>query len=134
MKTVLSPTERRALRARAHPLVPVVMIADKGLSASVIREIDRSLKAHELIKIRAMTDDREARAAWLEEICAALNAAAVQSIGKIFVIWRENPELVKARAKAAAPPVVPRPKRLTKREEEAVASGQMRRRRVTKSK
>jgi hypothetical protein len=58
----------------------------------VIAEIDRSLKAHELIKVRAMTDDRKARDAWLPEICARLEAHPVQRIGKVFVIYRENPK------------------------------------------
>ena len=58
MNLTLSPIERQALKARAHTIDPLVIIGDKGLSASVIREIERTLKAHELIKIRANTDDR----------------------------------------------------------------------------
>jgi RNA-binding protein len=69
-----------------------VIIGDKGLTELVIAEIDRSLTAHELIKVRAMTDDRKARDAWLPEICARLEAHAVQQIGKMFVIYRENPK------------------------------------------
>lgn len=125
MKIELSPIERQALKAKAHELDPLVTVADKGLSASVIREIDRTLKAHELIKIRANTDNREQRAEWLATICAALAAAPVQLIGKTLVIWRENPEKARERAKAALPPQVPRGKRLTKHQEEMRASGQM---------
>jgi putative YhbY family RNA-binding protein len=90
--TPLSPKRRSELRAEAHKLRPVVIIGDKGLTELVIAEIDRSLTAHELIKVRAMTDDREARDAWLPEICARLEAHAVQQIGKMFVIYRENPK------------------------------------------
>lgn len=125
MKTLLSPVQRRALRAEAHGLTPIVMIGTDGLTGTVMKEIERSLSAHELIKIRVFGDDREARAAWLEEICTTLKAADVQHIGKILVVWRENPALVKARAKAAAR-VEPKPRnapRLTKRQEEAGAEG-----------
>lgn len=87
----LSPAARRDLRARAHPLHPVVAIAENGLTDAVLREIDASLKAHELIKIRVFGDSREERAAYLERICAELDAAAVQQIGKLLIIYRPRP-------------------------------------------
>jgi putative YhbY family RNA-binding protein len=87
------PAWRRSeLRAEAHKLNPVVIIGDKGLTDEVVKEIDRSLKAHELIKVRAASDDRKARSEWMKQICERLEAEAVQEIGKIFVIYRENPE------------------------------------------
>ena len=95
MKTTLSPIERRALKAQAHTLSPVVMIGDQGLTPAIILEVERNLKAHGLIKIRASTDDREARESWMHEICLALHAAPVQHIGKMLVIWREKPETPK---------------------------------------
>ena len=101
MTTPLSSARRSTLRAEAHKLDPVVIIGDKGLTDEVVAEIDRSLKAHELIKVRAFTDDRAARRAWMEEICARLEAHAVQAIGKVLVIYRENFD--KPREKKAAP-------------------------------
>lgn len=88
----LSADERRALRARAHGLNPVVSISEKGLSESVLKEIDASLKAHELVKVRVYGDDRAQREAWLGEICTELDAAPVQHIGKLLVIWRPQPK------------------------------------------
>jgi len=88
----LSTTERRDLRAQAHHLNPVVSIAGNGLTDSVLKEIDQALKAHELIKIRVYGDDREARLGYLEKICSALGCAPVQSIGKLLVVFRPNPE------------------------------------------
>jgi RNA-binding protein len=87
------PAKRRSeLRAEAHQLSPVVIIGDKGLTDEVLAEIDRSLKAHELIKVRAATAARDARDVWLESICEKLGAHPVQQIGKVFVIYRENPK------------------------------------------
>ncbi len=125
MKIELSPIERQALKAKAHALVPLVIIGDNGLSASVIREIERTLSAHELIKIRVNSIDREERAAWLESICGTLNAAPVQIIGKTLVIWRLSPEKVKERAKAARPAQKRKGPRLTKHQEEMIATGQL---------
>lgn len=88
----LSPTERKALRAAAHHLDPVVMLGEAGLSDAVVAETDRALNAHELIKIRVQGDDRQARAQAMTELCSRLGAAAVQSIGKLLVIYRPRPE------------------------------------------
>ena len=89
--TILTAAQRRALKARAHHLQPVVLIGDAGLTSTVLREIDISLKSHELVKIRVFGDDRAARAAMIEAICTPLNAVAVQHIGKILVIFRPRP-------------------------------------------
>ncbi len=102
----LSPTQRSELRAAAHGLNPVVSISQKGLTPTVLDEIERCLKAHELIKIRVFEADREARDALLAEICDTLGAAAVQHIGKLLVIWREKPAL-----ETDATTVAPRPRR-----------------------
>jgi len=97
----LSPKRRSELRAEAHTLTPVVIIGDKGLTEEVVAEVDRSLTAHELIKVRATTDDRKARDAWLASLSERLAAHPVQQIGKVFVLYRENPEKT-AKAKRAA--------------------------------
>src|SRR3954463_10597314 len=97
--TPLSSKRRSELRAEAHTLSPIVIIGDKGLTDEVVAEIDRSLKAHELIKVRATTGERDARDVWLEAICERLGAHPVQQIGKVFVIYRENPKEKKARPK-----------------------------------
>ena len=87
----LTPSFRRDLRARAHALDPVVAIGHHGLTAAVLREIDVALKAHELVKVRAFNDDRDEREALLEQIVEALDCAPVQTIGKLFVLWRPRP-------------------------------------------
>jgi len=94
----LTPAERSALRAEAHGLSPVVIIGEGGLTASVTKEIDASLNAHGLIKVRVFGDDREARIAIYDTICEQLKAAAVQHIGKLLVIFRPKKEVVKERS------------------------------------
>ena len=91
----LTPAQRKFLKSRGHGLRPVVMIGHAGLTEAVILEADRALKAHELIKLRVLGDDREAREAWLSELCKALNAAPVQHIGKLLLLYRpaEQPRI-----------------------------------------
>jgi RNA-binding protein len=87
----LSPADRRALKARAHALDAVVMIGEAGLTDAVAAEIERALARHELIKIRVLGDDRDARGALLDVVCARTGAAPVQHIGKILVVFRPRP-------------------------------------------
>ncbi len=84
----LTVPQRLELKARAHALKPVVIIGNAGLTAAVLDEIERSLKSHDLLKIRATGDDRETRETMLREICERLNAGSVQHIGKMLVIYR----------------------------------------------
>ena len=104
---MLNSARRSELRAQAHRLKPVVLIGDKGLTESVLAEIDRALKAHELIKVKAATDNRELRSGWLANICKQLAAHPVQEIGKILVIYREKPEKQEAKP---TPKATPKPK------------------------
>ncbi|EKU80672.1 ribosome assembly RNA-binding protein YhbY [Massilia timonae] len=99
----LTPAERSALRAEAHGLNPVVMIGEAGLTESVVKEISASLDAHGLIKVRVFGDDREARVAMYEQICADLDAAPVQHIGKLLVLYRSKKEAVKERSGKSGP-------------------------------
>ncbi|HET8609431.1 MAG TPA: ribosome assembly RNA-binding protein YhbY [Burkholderiales bacterium] len=89
---MLTLAARRRLRAAAHPLQPVVLIGAAGLTAAVLKETDRALTSHELIKVRAHTAERDERETLLAEICEALDAQPVQHIGRILVIYRENPD------------------------------------------
>lgn len=84
----LSPAERKQKRAEAHHLDPVVMVGAAGLTDPVRAEIDAALRAHGLIKVRVGIESRNARDDLLETITEALDAAAVQHIGKLLVLWR----------------------------------------------
>ena len=89
-KPVLSKQEILALRARAHHLKPVVMVGQHGLTEAVIRETETALRAHELIKVRVLGDERDERLLIGDELCAATGAQLVQHIGKLLVLYRER--------------------------------------------
>lgn len=92
MAARISAAERRALKARAHALDPVVLVGDGGVTDGVVAEIERALAAHELIKVRAGGLERAARELAMAEICERTGAEPVQAIGKVMVLWKENPE------------------------------------------
>ena len=92
----LTPAERRIHRADAHHLDPVVLIGGDGLTPAVKKEVDAALNAHGLIKVRVFGDDRAARELMYQELAAEMNAAPVQHIGKLLVLWRPIPAKHKA--------------------------------------
>src|SRR3954470_14473113 len=113
--TELTLAQKRSLKARAHRLEPVVLIGDKGLSGSVLAEIERALSAHELIKVRAQAE-RGDRASMLEEISARTGASAVQHIGKVLVFYRPKPpEPPKRKVRSMAPKPARKPIKLQSR-------------------
>ena len=88
----LSRNARLTLRAQAHHLDPVVLLGANGLTEAVMKEIDRALKAHELIKVRVPSDDREEREEIFGRIAGELGCARVQMIGKLLILWRPADE------------------------------------------
>lgn len=84
----LDPAQRKYLKSLAHNLKPVVMIGNAGLTEAVLKEIGKSLAAHELIKVRVLNDNREEREAWLQAICETVDCAPVQHIGKLLLVYK----------------------------------------------
>ena len=88
----LTIAQRKSHRADAHHLDPVVMIGGDGLTPAVKNEADAALNAHGLIKVRVLGDDRAAREAIYQQLADELNAAPIQHIGKLLVLWRPKPD------------------------------------------
>jgi RNA-binding protein len=104
----LKSDQRAALRADAHALKPVVIVGAEGLTDAVMSEIEVHLNAHQLIKIRVFGDERDARLAIYDEICDRLDAAPIQHIGKLLVIWRPEAEARQPARKTATRGAKPR--------------------------
>ena len=94
---ILTIAQRKEHRAAAHHLSPVVMVGNDGLTDAVKKEADAALSAHGLIKVRVLGDDRAAREAIYQSLCDTLDAAPIQHIGKLLVLWRPKVDKEKAR-------------------------------------
>jgi RNA-binding protein len=90
MPVALTPRQRADLKARAHPLEPAVYVGKAGVQDSVVREIDRALTAHELIKMK-IDAERAEREAIAEVLAERAGATVVQRVGKVVVLWRPRP-------------------------------------------
>lgn len=100
----LSALEKKALKARAHNLNPILQLGEKGLTDAVIAEIDRALAAHELIKVRAAPLNRAEREVALASICERTNSHPVQHIGKMLIVYRRKPQAEPPKASRARLP------------------------------
>jgi len=80
------------LRGVAHPLKPVVLLGNNGLTEAVVAEIDYALNHHELIKVKIPTDDRDTKGLIVDAICRETQAIKVQVIGKTLIIYRQSDE------------------------------------------
>ena len=87
----LNASQKKNLRGQAHHLKPLVTVADKGLSESVVAELERALNDHELIKVK-LRADRDLRKTWALNIAELCKAELVQSIGQVACFYRKHPE------------------------------------------
>ena len=90
---MLTEPQKKHLRRLAHALQPLVSLGNAGLTDAVVKELDRALSDHELVKVRARASDREQRDAWLSELARRTQATLVQRIGNVAVIYRADPTL-----------------------------------------
>lgn len=85
----LSAGDKKHLRQLGHSLNPVVTVAGKGLSESVLAEVDRALTDHELIKVKLAVGDRILKQQLIDELCQRSDAQLVQTIGHMALIYRK---------------------------------------------
>ena len=104
----LTSHQRKEKRSEAHHLDPVVLIGGDGLTPAVIRETDAAHNAHGLIKVRVFSDERASRELMLATLSDQLDAAPIQHIGKLLVLWRPIPpkEKVEREDRKPGPKVV----------------------------
>jgi RNA-binding protein len=89
----LTEPQKKHLRRLAHPLEPIVTLGNAGLTDAVVKELDRALEDHELVKVRARAPDRHQRDAWLTELARRTQGILVQRIGNVAVIYRADKTL-----------------------------------------
>ena len=91
----LSEKQKKHLRRLAHPLNPIVMIGNAGLTDGVVNELDRALTDHELVKVSARVGERDARNAALDSLADRTASALVQRVGHVGVFYRRRAEMPK---------------------------------------
>jgi len=97
----LNGRQRKALRALAHNLEPIVQVGQGGISEGVLRAVDAALLSHELIKVRLhQPDDKKAAA---QEVADTAGAALCGLVGHTVILYRPHPEKPGIRLEALKP-------------------------------
>jgi len=91
----LTEKQKKHLRRLAHPMSPIVMLGNAGLTDAVVAELDRALADHELVKVSARAGERTSRDAALAEMAARTASELVQRVGHVGVFYRRRPSLPK---------------------------------------
>jgi RNA-binding protein len=91
----LSEKQKKHLRRLAHPLNPIVMLGNAGLTDAVVAELDRALTDHELVKVTARVGDRDARNGALATLASRTTSELVQRIGHVGVFYRRRADVAK---------------------------------------
>ena len=90
MAASLSQDQKRALKAKAHHLEPVVIIGQKGVTEALLAEVDIALRDHELIKVKANQHDKETCETFATQIADGLRASFIARIGKVLIFFRKS--------------------------------------------
>lgn len=93
--TPLSEKQKKHLRRLAHPMNPVVMLGNAGLTEGVVKELERALADHELVKVSARVGERSARDAALDDLARQTSSEIVQRIGNVGVFYRRSKQIPK---------------------------------------
>ena len=91
----LSEKQKKHLRRLAHPMNPIVMLGNAGLTTGVVKELDRALADHALVKVSARVGERGARDAALNDLAKQTSSEIVQRIGNVGLFYRRSPDLAK---------------------------------------
>ncbi|MBR3593804.1 MAG: ribosome assembly RNA-binding protein YhbY [Clostridia bacterium] len=89
---MLTGKQRAQLRALANSLETIFQVGKSGINDQLIRQVDETLEARELIKLRVLETSPQSSREAADIIAAETGADVVQVIGSRFVLYRESKE------------------------------------------
>ena len=89
---ILKESQKKQLRRLGHNLHPIVMIAGKGITENIDKEISAGLDHHELIKVKILAETRESRTEIIQSICDSHKCHLIQRVGNIALLFKRNPQ------------------------------------------
>jgi len=88
MMIKLTNIQKKKLMCQAHQRTPTVRIGNKQLTNALHIEIERTLVAHQLIKIKLPALDKSKRQGMIHKICQKHKATLINQIGFIGTFYR----------------------------------------------
>lgn len=90
MPIALTNAQARFLRGQAHGLKAILQVGGKGISNTLVEEVVNALEHHELIKVKVAAEDRDGRDALVGDLVQRADAALVQRIGNVAILYRPS--------------------------------------------
>ncbi|HGY10757.1 MAG TPA: ribosome assembly RNA-binding protein YhbY [Desulfobacterales bacterium] len=96
----LKGSQKKYLRGLAHKLNPSAFVGQKGITETLIGEIDRALEASELIKVKFNDfKEKDQKNSLIKEISKATQSHIAGMIGHVVILYRPNEILEKQHIK-----------------------------------
>ncbi|MCP3872688.1 MAG: YhbY family RNA-binding protein [Desulfobacteraceae bacterium] len=96
----LKGSQKKYLRGLAHKLNASAFIGQKGITETLIGEIDRALKATELIKVKFNDfKEKDQKKALVAEITKATQSHLAGMIGHVAILYRQSDDIEKQHIK-----------------------------------
>ena len=88
---LITNSAKKKFRQIGHHLRPIVTVGNHGITNGVIKEMQRALQDHELIKVKLNIEKKSERAREVKNLTTALDAYFIQLIGKNVLLYKKNP-------------------------------------------
>lgn len=88
----LTGAQRSYLRGLGQTLEPGLKVGRSGVTPEFFAELQKLLRAHELVKLRFLGSDREERAALCAQIADEGRCVCVGAVGHTALFYRQHPE------------------------------------------
>ncbi len=88
----LTGAQRSHLRALGQKLEATLKLGRGGLTPEFLAELQKLLRAHELVKLRFQGADRDERAVKCDEIADQGRCVFVSAVGHTALFFRQHPE------------------------------------------
>ena len=93
MPIELTSSQRTRLRSLARRLEPAMAVGKAGVDAGALGHVRRWLERQELLKIRLLPAAGADRKVLAEALAQAAEAALVDVVGRVVVLYRPRPGL-----------------------------------------
>jgi len=92
----LKGSQKKYLRGLAHNLNPSAFVGHKGITDTLIGEIDQALETTELIKVKFNDyKEKDQKKSLINEIAKATQSHVAGMIGHVVVLFRQNIDVEK---------------------------------------
>jgi len=85
---VLTGSQKTHLRGLGQRMVPALKVGKDGLTAAFFGELNRHLRARELVKLRFLLAERDERAVLCQRIAAEGSCVCVGAVGRTALFYR----------------------------------------------